>query len=261
MRIITLHGSAMVAKIIKLILEDAGHDVIVTQSPGGLTEELAEHETHAVIIGVDPGKFDSLKLCKEVRASGYTGPVIFISHENGLEDKLSAFRNGADDYIIEPFEPEEFLARVEATARRCRHIDNQPLGAVINVDDAELSIGDMTFHRKGEPPISLTPTEMRLLERLMRNTGLTISRDTLIERTWGYEYFGDSNRVDVYIARLRKKIEPDPAKPRYLHTVRGAGYVFRVREPRGVVAIVNDIISPEMIVPIAAPFTRNPAAP
>ncbi|MGA7672237.1 MAG: helix-turn-helix domain-containing protein, partial [Nitrolancea sp.] len=79
----------------------------------------------------------------------------------------------------------------------------------------------------GREVISLTPTEMRILECLMRNSNITISRETLIERTWGFDFFGDSNRVDVYIRRLRSKIESDQSRPEYLHTVRRVGYVFR----------------------------------
>jgi two-component system, OmpR family, response regulator RegX3 len=230
MYIAVMHPSILMGRIITVILSDSGHEVFAVATPSALFDHLSEYETHAVIIGIDSQRIDSLQICKEIRAARYTGPIIFVSRNNDLDDKLKAFEHGVDDYISEPFPPEEFLARVEVAARRHRNADDQPLGSVISVHDAELSIGDMTFRRNGEHPVSLTPTEMRLLERLMRNVGITISRDTLIERTWGYECFGDSNRVDVYIARIRKKIEPDPANPRYLHTVRGVGYAFRVEK-------------------------------
>lgn len=232
MRIVVIHDSATVTKILVLILSDAGHNVVLASSESEIADEVAQNETHAVIIGSDSGSIDSYQLCKDLRAARYHGPIMFVSHKSGLDEKLKAFEYGADDYLLEPFEPDELLARVEAMARRCRNLDQQPLGAVVKVDDAELSIGEMTFKREGEPPVTLTPTEMRLLERLMRNAGITISRDTLIERTWGFDYFGESNRVDVYIARIRKKIEPDPARPRYLQTVRGSGYVFRTGDSR-----------------------------
>jgi two-component system, OmpR family, response regulator RegX3 len=233
MYIAVMHPSVLMARIITLILSDSGHEVSAVATPSALLDHLSEYESHAVIIGIDSQRFNSLQLCKEIRAVRYSGPIIFVSRSDDHDDKLKAFEHGIDDYIIDPFLPEEFLARVEVAARRHRNNDNQPLGSVISIDDAELSIGDMIFRRGDGDPISLTPTEMRLLERLMRNAGITISRDTLIERTWGYECFGDSNRVDVYIARIRKKIEPDPANPRYLHTVRGVGYVFRVDNTSG----------------------------
>lgn len=231
MRIVVIHGSVMISKIVTFILSDAGHDVVRAADETATISEVAEYETHAVVIGADAEHIDSYRLCKDLRATRYNGPVIFISHKSEPQAKLKAFQHGADDYLLEPFEPDEFLARIEAMARRCLHLDHQPMGAVVKVADAELSIGEMTFRREGHPAVMLTPTEMRLLERLMRNAGITISRDTLIERTWGFDYFGDSNRVDVYIARIRKKIEPDPAHPRFLHTIRGAGYVFRSNGP------------------------------
>jgi DNA-binding response OmpR family regulator len=119
--------------------------------------------------------------------------------------------------------------------RRANQADQQPLGSVLRVDDAELSLGELTYRSAVTPPVILTPTEMRLLEVLMRNSWIVIGRETLIERVWGYDFVGDTNRVDVYIRRVRRKIEPDPQQPRYLHTVRGIGYVFRVEsEPTSV---------------------------
>lgn len=227
MHIVVIHGSTTITRVIELVLSDGGHDVEVTAGESETLEEVRQNETHGVVIGADSEDVDAFRLCKNLRAIRYHGPILILSHNADLDEKLKAFQHGADDYLLEPFEPDEFLARVEAMARRCRNMDRQPLGAVVKVDDTELSIGEMTFKRDGDSPVTLTPTEMRLLERLMRNAGITISRDTLIERTWGFDYFGDSNRVDVYIARIRKKIEPDPSQPRYLQTVRGAGYVFR----------------------------------
>jgi DNA-binding response OmpR family regulator len=101
------------------------------------------------------------------------------------------------------------------------------MGSFLKAGDAELSVADLTFRIVGRAPVRLTPTEMRILECLMRNTGLAVNRETLIERVWGFEFFGESNRVDVYIRRLRHKIERDPTRPEFLHTVRGVGYNFR----------------------------------
>ena len=89
-------------------------------------------------------------------------------------------------------------------------------------------ISELAFRAFDRQPVLLTPTEMRLLECLMRNVGTTVTREALIEHIWGYDFLGDSNRVEVYVARLRKKIESDPSAPEFLHTIRGLGYVFRV---------------------------------
>src|SRR5262249_48213867 len=113
-----------------------------------------------------------------------------------------------------------------------RSADYQALGTLLKVGDAELAIGALTFRVAGRQPAALTPTEMRLLECLMRNQGLAISREILIERTWGHDLVGESNRVDVYIRRLRKKVERDAAAPEYIHTVKGVGYTFRPPAPK-----------------------------
>ena len=101
-------------------------------------------------------------------------------------------------------------------------------GTVLRVEDAEFSIGELTYSSQVVSNVVMTPTEMQILECLMRNARIAISRETLVERVWGYDFVGETNRVDVYIHRLRHKIERDPAHPRYLHTVRGIGYTFRV---------------------------------
>jgi DNA-binding response OmpR family regulator len=166
-------------------------------------------------------------LSRDLRARGYAGPIVFLATQIDISAKLAAFEAGADDYILEPVAPQELLARVQAVARRYAQEDHQPMGTILRAGDAELSVADLTLRIAGRAPVRLTPTEMRILECLMRNAGLAVNRETLIERVWGYDFFGVSNRVDVYIRRLRHKIERDPAVPEFLHTVRGVGYNFR----------------------------------
>lgn len=229
MRIVVVDPDRMTSKLLHFVLTDAGHDVVLAKNAADGLEQVVGRETDAVLIEVDlPGPgLDGYELCKELRARRYNGPLIFVTQRRETRDKLQAFDFGADDYIIEPFDALELVARVHSVARRFRNADYQALGTVLKAGDAELSIGELTFRVEGRQPTVLTPTEMRMLECLMRNSNITISRDTLIERTWGYDFIGDSNRVDVYIRRIRKKVELDPAQPEYLHTVRGLGYVFR----------------------------------
>jgi DNA-binding response OmpR family regulator len=140
---------------------------------------------------------------------------------------MRAFESGADDFIAKPYDPKELLARVDAAGRRWFNADRQTLGNVLRVGNAELAISDMKFIADGRQPVHLTPTEMRLLECMMRNSSITITRETLIDRAWPNDFIADTNRVDVYVGRLRRKIERHPAEPEYIHTVRGVGYVFR----------------------------------
>ena len=229
MRIVVIDPDRLTGKLLHFVLTDAGHEaVIATEANAGFTAIIGR-ETDAVLLETaltSPGP-DGYTVCKELRARRYNGPILFVAEQRSRNDTLRAFEVGADDYLVKPFDALELLARVSAITRRYRNADYQGMGTVLKSGDAELSLGELTFRREGYPDTILTPTEMHLLECLMRNSNITISRDTLIERTWGYDFLGDSNRVDVYIRRVRKKIEADPAQPQYLHTVRGLGYVFR----------------------------------
>ncbi len=228
MRIVVVEPDAMGGKFLRFVLNEAGHDVTLTTRAEEAFAAVLGRETDTVLLHTDlPGSLDGYGLCKELRGRRYNGPLLFVSPRSATADKLKAFELGADDYLVAPYDPLELVARVQTVARRVRQRDYQALGTVLKVGDAELAIGELTWRAPEQPAVLLTPTEMRLLECLMRNANITISRDTLIERTWGYDFLGDSNRVDVYIRRIRRKIEADPAQPEYLHTVRGLGYCFR----------------------------------
>lgn len=228
MRSLVINPDPMTAKLVRFVLNEAGHEVILAASAAVALRELERWEIDAVVLELDLPDRDGTELCRELRHQFYTGPLIFLTKRDQISDKLRAFAHGADDVIADPFDPAELVARVEAIARRFQCTDYQALGTVLKVGDAELEISDLSYRVPGREPVLLTPTELRLLECLMRNPGITIDRETLLERTWGYDLIEDSNRVEVYIRRLRKKIERHPDMPEYLHTVRGMGYVFRL---------------------------------
>ena len=228
MRSLVINPDPMTAKLVRFVLNEAGHDVILAASAAEAFRGLKRREIDAVVLELDLPDKDGTELCQELRHHLYTGPLIFLTKRSQTQDKLRAFAQGADDVIVDPFDPAELVARVEAIVRRYQCTDYQTVGTVLKVGDAELTISDLTYRVPGREPVLLTPTELRLLECLMRNPGITMSRETLLERTWGYDLIEDSNRVEVYIRRLRKKIERHPDMPEYLHTVRGVGYVFRL---------------------------------
>ncbi|HEX5164954.1 MAG TPA: response regulator transcription factor, partial [Thermomicrobiales bacterium] len=136
------------------------------------------------------------------------------------------FNAGADDYVTKPADLLELLARANNLVRRFQQLDEQNTASV-RVGNAELSLGTLTYFSDDVGAQLLTPTEMRLIEYLMRRAGQTVSRADLIQHVWGIDVGDDTNRIDVYVRRLRHKIERDPVSPRYLRTVRGAGYVFQ----------------------------------
>jgi DNA-binding response OmpR family regulator len=241
---VVVDDDVVTTKVLRFLLDDEGYTTNVVHRGSQVVQAVTNQETDLILLDVNLPDIDGFTLTKLLRAHRYFGPIILLTGRSSLADKLSGFQHGADDYLPKPYEPLELLARIESILRRAKQADQQPLGSVLRVDDAELSLGELTYRSAPIAPVILTPTEMRLLEVLMRNSWIVIGRETLIERVWGYDFVGDTNRVDVYIRRVRRKIEPDPQQPRYLHTVRGVGYVFRVDLPPAstpAIAAVHDI--------------------
>ncbi len=226
-RVVIVDGDSLTAKLMRFALEDASFQVATATRGIEAFDLVLARETSLIILDVNLPDTDGFDLLSELHARRYCGPSIFVTARSDIADKLRGFALGADDYIVKPFEPLELVARVESVIRRFRRADLMAMGTVVRVGDAELSIGELSYRSDAIEATSLTPTEMRILEVLMRNPAIAISRERLIERIWGYDFVGETNRVDVYIRRIRRKIEPDPDRPCYLHTVRGIGYVFR----------------------------------
>ncbi len=167
------------------------------------------------------------EFCEALRGHNYYGPIVVVAETASVRDRVQLLDAGADDFIAKPIDPSEFLARVAAVTSRYHHDDHQHVSRTVRIGDAELSVKDLRLSIDGRLSVHLTPTEMRLMECLMSNADVALSRDTLVNRIWGFDVFGDSNRLDVYIRRLRRKIERDPTSPEYLVTVRSVGYAFR----------------------------------
>ena len=228
-RVLILDPDPLEASLLVCLLTEASYNAVLVGGVTELIDQTARPDTHAVLLEMDVKGVPGHQLCEQVRGCGYRGPLIFVSRQPDPQVRVNALRRGADDFVVKPYDPHELIARIEAVARRSFISDRLSAGNVIRVGDAELAISEMRFTGDNRPPVYLTPTEMRLLDCLMRNRSITIRRETLIERAWPDDYLADTNRVDVYVARLRKKIEADPLKPEYIQTVRGFGYVFRPR--------------------------------
>ncbi len=225
--ILMVEDDPFMSKMIVFLLNDAGYETTTLGDPRAVVPFLKENAVDLILLDVMLPHMDGFTLCQQLRREHPDVPVIFLSARGMVNDKVDGFGHGADDYIAKPFEPTELLARIQAVLRRYRRAERNLFGMVIRVGDAALDLGELQFTAPQRRPVLLTPTEMKILECLMRNANAVISRETLIERTWGYDYEGGSNRVDVYIRRMRKKIEQDPDDPAFIHTVRGLGYVFR----------------------------------
>jgi DNA-binding response OmpR family regulator len=247
-RIVIVDDDQLSTKVMRYVLDEEGYETVAVSRGSQAFVEIVGRETDLVILDVSLPDLDGFTLCKELRARRYHGPVIFLTGRTGISDKLEGFRIGADDYIVKPYDPLELVARVRGVIRRFQLSTQNSLATVIRVEDAELALGNLTYSSNDVEPALLSPTEMQILEVLMRNARLVISRDTLVERVWGYYGERDTNRLDVYIRRIRRKIERDPSKPRYLHTVRGSGYVFQVAPLAGAAA-VGDVLADQSATP------------
>ena len=170
-----------------------------------------------------PGR-DGLELCRQIRQTPLLSstPVIFLTAKSGEADRILGLELGADDYIPKPFSPRELVARVKAVLRRFERPLSQSL---LKVGEIEIDPNAMTLTVRGQL-VGTTATEFRLLDYFARHSGRVFSRDQLLDSVWRDTAYVTPRSVDVYVRRIREKIEPDPESPRYLKTVRGAGYRF-----------------------------------
>jgi len=179
---------------------------------------------------------DGLDLCRRLRLNPTLSsvPIIFLTARAAENDRVQGLELGADDYITKPFGTRELIARVRAVLRRFERPEAAANLTTLNVDDLEIDGSAMQLIVKGEL-IPTTATEFRLLDYLARHPGRVFSRDQLLDAVWGDARFVTPRSVDVYVRRIREKIEVDPETPRYLKTMRGAGYRFEIpktREPK-----------------------------
>ncbi|HKE22804.1 MAG TPA: response regulator transcription factor [Bryobacteraceae bacterium] len=169
-----------------------------------------------------PGK-DGFEVCRELRRSGLRTPIVMLTAKTQESEKVLGFEMGADDYVTKPFGTRELRARIKALLRRAAGADAEP--ERYQFGDIEVDFQRAELRRAGQP-VELTPIEFKLLSVFVRSRGRVLSRDQLIEGAWGPDTFTSARIADNHIANLRKKIEPDPANPRYLRNVRGMGYRF-----------------------------------
>lgn len=208
-------------------LRAEGYNVsIATDGEVGWDKARAEKPNLLVLDIMLPG-LDGLSLCRMVRNEPSIGriPIIMLTARGTEVDKIVGLESGADDYIVKPFGLGEFLARVRALLRRIEERTGEPLKDEMSSDDLRLNMtGRRVF--KGEEEVKLSNKEFDLLAELMRNKNAVLSRDLILTKVWGYDYFVDKRTVDVHIRWLREKIEDDPSNPRRIVTVRGVGYRF-----------------------------------
>ena len=218
-RILLVEDDDHIRTALRLMFE--GEGFTVDDAPSGEVGVSLFSRMAADVAIVDvmlPG-MSGFETCQSLRAVSDI-PIVIVSARDDTADVVSGLESGADDYVTKPFVPEELLARVRAHLRRR---PDKSANAFTLGDFHVIPDEGLVRHADGSE-LHLTSTEFRLLIDLAAMNGKVLSREDLLERVWGYDYFGDSRLVDVHIRRLRMKIEPDPANPIHLVTVRGAGY-------------------------------------
>jgi DNA-binding response OmpR family regulator len=210
--------------LVHFVLSKEGYEVETTDNPRGALQMIQKREPDLLIIDVIMPYINGFEFSMKLRSEGYETPLIFMTAQDGIESKLHGFDIGADDYICKPFNHQELVARVHAVMRRVKNNGKAGI-ANIRCGQIELFPGELKVLMPGHAPIALTPTEMYVLRVLMASPSQVVDRDRLLSEVWN-DNESNSNIVDVYIRRLRIKLEEDADRPQHIISVRGIGYKF-----------------------------------
>ena len=219
-RVLVVEDDTDIAGVLRRSLDKEGYDVRVAPDGEAAIDEAGVFEPDAVVLDLGLPRLDGVEVCRRLRDDGDV-PILILTARDALEARVEGLDSGADDYLVKPFERDELLARLRALLRR-----RPPRGS------AYLVVGDLRLNPdthqvvRGDRELDLTAREFELLEHLMRNERIVVSRQALLDEVWGYHPFAETNTVDVFISNLRRKLEAN-GDTRVLHTVRGAGYVLR----------------------------------
>ena len=209
-----------IADALRRSLRNEGYEVKTSADGIEALDVAAGFVPDLVVLDLGLPGMDGVEVCRRLRSDGDV-PILMLTARSETEDRVAGLDSGADDYLVKPFERQELLARIRALLRR-----RPPRGS------ASLEVGDLALNpdrrevRRGEREIELTNREFELLEFLMRNERLVVSRERLLDEVWGYDPMAATNTIDVFISNLRRKLE-EGGESRLLHTKRGAGYVLK----------------------------------
>jgi len=222
-RLLVVEDEASISEPLSFMLQREGFEVAVAPTGPEALSEFDRHGADLVLLDLMLPGLSGTEVCRQLRTRGSV-PVIMLTARDSEVDKVVGLELGADDYVTKPFSARELVARIKAVLRR--GIDSDELmPATLAGGPVRMDIDRHTVSVDGDS-VRLPLKEFELLEILLRNAGRVLTRGQLIDRIWGSDYVGDTKTLDVHIKRLRAKIEPNPAEPAYLLTVRGLGYKF-----------------------------------
>lgn len=219
--ILIVEDDTVLRETLASTLRAHGYETHAVPDARGLLEKTLELKPDLLLLDVMLPGLDGLTACRALRTAGSSVPILMLTARSNDMDKIVGLESGADDYVTKPFSTGELIARVRALLRRSQSAQR----AVLDAGDLQMDLIARRAQLSGEE-LRLTHKEFDLLAELIRNQGMVLSRDLLLEKIWGYDFLGDSRTVDVHIRWLRQKIEPEPSLPQRIVTVRGIGYRF-----------------------------------
>ncbi|HEX2915492.1 MAG TPA: response regulator transcription factor [Chloroflexia bacterium] len=224
MNILIVDDDPMSRKMLGFLLQGEGFQVVMAESIRAARAVLARDTPWLILLDVNLPDGDGFSFCQRLSEEEPYIPVIMLTSRSSHSDKLAGFKYGADDYVVKPYDHSELVERIKAVLRRTSRVQPHLVQDQLRVGDLELFMSELKVKKGDSRTIELTPTEMKILSCLMINVGKVLKRTSIAEAALGMDYGGASNLVDVYIRRLRKKLEVDPANPKYIETIVGSGY-------------------------------------
>ncbi len=224
-RILIVDDDIGIIKSVRANLQDNDCEVLTAMDGSEAMNIIEKEQPDLVILDISMPKMDGLEVCTEVRRWSQI-PIIMLSAHHDIEEKARCLNIGADDYVTKPFGVIELIARVRAVLRRTRESATNPTVSQISQGNLNINFAERRV-TVDNSEVRLTPTEYNLLQELSLNKGKVFSHATLLGRIWGPEYSDEREYLRVFIGRLRKKIEIDPANPQHIVTISGVGYQFR----------------------------------
>ena len=230
LRLLVVDDEPKLTEFLRMELEVEGYAVdVVHDGASGLIALRGEPSPDLVLLDWNLPDFTGLDICRRIRATGMTVPVLMLTGYDEVKDKVEALDAGVDDYLVKPFSIEELLARLRALQRRSQALQPQESELdLLRIGDLELNQANHDV-RRGNRAIQLSNKEYQLLVFLMRSPNKVQSRLEILHGVWGESFYGDDNLLDVYIRYLRQKVE-SPEAPKLIHTVRGVGFMMRLEE-------------------------------
>ena len=223
-KVLIVDDEPNIREVVGLYLRRDGHTVVSATDGEEALEAFRESEPDLVVLDLMLPKISGLEVCRRMRADRRV-PLIMLTARGEEEERIVGLSLGADDYVVKPFSPRELAARVAAVLRRVEDSSADVDQKVLSFDGLRIDPNTREVLVRGEPA-TLTAREFDLLYHLASSPGRVYNRDHLMELVWGYTFSADTSTVTVHVRRLREKVEPDPARPRYLQTVWGVGYKF-----------------------------------